>query len=555
MSILRTFVLAVLLPAGALRSAPAKDDAAWPREIRSGGSSIVLYEPQVESMKGDLLKVRAAISVTPKGQTDPVFGALWATAKMRTDRDARTVTMVSTKVDRLRFPEITDEQEATMKGIVEKETGHWQIVVGLDQLAALLASAERERKTSDELKSDPPKILVEKELAVLVVIDGEPRLQAVESSSLQRVVNTPFGILFDPKAKAYFISNGDFWYQSRAATGPYAPVARPTAEVAKVTEAMKKARKDAQKEAQNDAPKDGAGDAVEKPPKTETPPKLLVTTEPAELISFDGPPDYVPVQGVSDLLYAKNTEGSVLVDLGSQRTFVLLSGRWFAAKTLEGPWTFVASDKLPASFAKIPAGAPVADALSFVAGTPQAEDALLDAEIPQTTAVNRSDASLKVQYDGAPKFEDIPGTGLNYAVNSSTQVLSQGAKYYACDQGVWYVSDSPDGPWAVSTTRPDTVDQIPPSSPAYNTKYVYIYDSTPDVVYVGYTPGYMGSYAWGPTVVYGTGWNYRPWYGTYYYPRPYTWGFRVGYNPWGGWSFGCGYSSGFYSWGLSLKHI
>jgi hypothetical protein len=70
-----------------------------------------------------------------------------------------------------------------------------------------------------------------------------------------------------------------------------------------------------------------------------------------------------------------------------------------------------------------------------------------------------------------------------------------------------------------------------------------IYDSTTDVVYVGYTPGYMGCYVHGPTVVYGTGYYYSPWYGPYYYPRPATFSFSMHYNPWTGWSMWFHYSA------------
>ena len=79
---------------------------------------------------------------------------------------------------------------------------------------------------------------------------------------------------------------------------------------------------------------------------------------------------------------------------------------------------------------------------------------------------------------------------------------------------------------------------IPPSCPVYYVRYVQIYDVTPEVVYVGYTPGYTGCYVSGPTVIYGTGYHYRPWYGSVYYPRPVTYGFSVHYNPWTGWSMG-----------------
>jgi hypothetical protein len=96
----------------------------------------------------------------------------------------------------------------------------------------------------------------------------------------------------------------------------------------------------------------------------------------------------------------------------------------------------------------------------------------------------------------------------------------------------------------VATSVPQEIQDIPPECPAYNVKYVYIYDSTPEVVYVGYTPAYCGSYVYGGCVVYGTGWWYRPWYGYYYYPRPVTWGFGVHFNPVTGWGFSYGVSFG-----------
>jgi hypothetical protein len=81
----------------------------------------------------------------------------------------------------------------------------------------------------------------------------------------------------------------------------------------------------------------------------------------------------------------------------------------------------------------------------------------------------------------------------------------------------------------------------------YDVRYVDIYDSTPDVVYVGYLPGYLGCYPSYGTVVYGTGYRYRAWRGrNHYYPHRFTWGFHARYNPWlSRWSFGFSYGSGF----------
>jgi hypothetical protein len=77
--------------------------------------------------------------------------------------------------------------------------------------------------------------------------------------------------------------------------------------------------------------------------------------------------------------------------------------------------------------------------------------------------------------------------------------------------------------------------------------YVKIYGSTPEVVYVGYTPGYYGTVVTSSNVVvYGTGWYDPPYVGAYWYGAPYTYGYGVVFN-WGvasGW--GYAYASSYY---------
>ena len=279
------------------------------------------------------------------------------------------------------------------------------------------------------------------------------------------------------------------------------------------------------------------------------PPVVVVATEPTELVVSDGEPKWTPV-GEGALLYVSNTETPWVREVATNQVYVLLSGRWFRAASPSGPWTFVRADQLPPTFAKIPAASDIGGVRVSVAGTEEAEDAVLDAAIPKTTAINRSEAKLEVQYEGEPKFEKIAGTSVSLAVNTPAQVLHIGSQYYAVDNGVWFVAPSPKGPWAVADVVPeDQIQQIPPSSPAYNTTYVHVYQSTPQVVYVGYTPGYMWSYPYYGVPVYGTGFYYRPYPG-YFYPRPYTFGFHVGYNPWTGWNFGMSWNVGFMHFGM-----
>lgn len=176
---------------------------------------------------------------------------------------------------------------------------------------------------------------------------------------------------------------------------------------------------------------------------------------------------------------------------------------------------------------------------------------MLDAQIPQTTAIKRSEATLTVSYDGEPQFEPITGTSVSYAVNTGAQVLLIDGRYYACDDGVWFTATSPTGPWAVADSIPEAeIQKIPPSSPVYNTTHVHAYESTREVVYVGYTPGYMWSFPYYGVPVYGTGWYYPPYWGAAYYPRPPTWGLHVGYNPWTGWNVGLSWTNGFFTFGV-----
>src|SRR5271165_2370648 len=84
----------------------------------------------------------------------------------------------------------------------------------------------------------------------------------------------------------------------------------------------------------------------------------------------------------------------------NQRFYVLISGRWFGASLLEGPWEFVPYNQLPQDFSKIPPTHPKANALVSVPGTPQANEAVIANSIPQTATVERNEAKLDLTYDG-----------------------------------------------------------------------------------------------------------------------------------------------------------
>jgi hypothetical protein len=145
-------------------------------------------------------------------------------------------------------------------------------------------------------------------------------------------------------------------------------------------------------------------------------------------------------------------------------------------------------------------------------------------------------------YDGEPKLAPIAGTPLEYVVNAASPTLRVAPdEWYALRAGVWFKARSAAGPWAVAKSVPAVIYSIPPSSPLHYVTYVQIYGVGPDVVYEGYTPGYLGTVVTPEgVVVYGTGYEYEPWIGEVYYAPPATWDVMAQpvYNPAVGWSYG-----------------
>ena len=516
-------VAAVVVLSGNRVSIAIEED--WPREIRVPEGKIVIYQPQLESFEGNTLTGRAAVSVTPKDAAEPTFGAVWMSARVSTDRNTRMMTLLDVSVTNTRFPKADPAKLEKLSSILEAEIPRWNLEISLDRILAMLELVEKEQAAATGLKSTPPKIIFSTQPAMLVTIDGEPKLDAVEKSNVKRVVNTPFLILSDPATGKYYLYGGNRWFSAFSMTGPWTAEPNLPSSVRSVAELNF-----------------GVNPESEKEGKDEPVPQIIVATKPTELIQSAGQPKYSMI-GDTDLMYMDNTESDVFVEIESQRYYVLLSGRWFAAASLKGPWSHVASDKLPADFAKIPEGSAKGHVLAQIAGTRQAEEAVLDTYIPQTASIDRGKATLAVEYDGKPKFEKIEGTDMYYAVNTTYSVIRIGknSKYYACHEAVWFAADNPVGPWVVCVSVPQVIYTIPPSCPIYNVKYVYVYESTPTVVYVGYTTGYVGCYVHGHTVVYGTGHHYHGWHGHAYYARPHTWGFAVRYNPYtGNWGFAVG---------------
>ncbi|MBT8302794.1 MAG: hypothetical protein KJO63_15830, partial [Maribacter sp.] len=186
----------------------------WPRVIEKGKHTITLYQPQPETLDGNILKGRMALSI--KDDKDKIkFGALWFTVRLATDLESRTAALESMGISKVKFPDIENEKDIEkLKEIIIMDIESTEFVMSLDKIISSLESVDMEQQLEDQLNNKAPKIYFRKVPTVLVVIDGEPKLKSVENSKMEYVPNTPFFIV-KHKGK-FYLKGANRWYTSNA---------------------------------------------------------------------------------------------------------------------------------------------------------------------------------------------------------------------------------------------------------------------------------------------------------------------------------------------------
>jgi hypothetical protein len=487
------------------------EDAPWPRTRSTNGHTVTLHLPQVERWTSNSFQARAVVQVKPAKAKKELLGVAWFEAHGTVDRSNRVVMLDRFEVTRVSFPEATDNGSNAL-AIIREVIPAGARTVSLDYLVTALGFAQAAaRQGASGIKHDPPQILWVTNRTKLVRIDGEPVLRPVSGTSLERVINTPALLVRDTQGNRFYLEGSGRWFAASSISGPWSLAQSPPPDVSALT---------------TNAPTASLAD--------EAPPQIIISTSSAELLVTAGAPDYRPIHGTK-LQYVADSNCQIFYHPEERAVYLLLSGRWFKATSFKGPWNYVAPNNLPSEFAKIPANSPQAMVLSSVPETRQAEMAMIEASVPTTATVNRKSAKLQLTYDGEPKFKPISGTSMSYAVNAQVPVIKTGSDFYALDKGVWFTGKSATGPWEVATEVPEEIYTIPPTSPVYYATYARVYDSDEDSVETGYTSGYTGSYEDDGTMVYGTGYDYEPWYGDdYYYGWGWSWGYCYYYVPWWG---------------------
>jgi hypothetical protein len=509
-----------LLFLGCISSGVAQENDAsleFPRTINAADGTVVFYTPQIDGWtEYASITARLAVAVTPLGEEEATYGVVEFTADTDPNLEERIVAVENLDISLTSFGVDDASRRKLLDSIVRSTAQDTTHYVPLDVMLTYIAP---DKSVPDEkgLSYEPPPIFYSSSPAVLLMVDGELILSVIDETRLEYVVNTNWD-LFRYKEKEWYLRYEDRWLKNKndQLEGSWHWDNRLPGDF-------------------DDLPGDSNWEEVRAfipPAKGEAEePTVFFSNRPAELIVTDGDPGFRTV-GPSGLEYVSDTESDIF--RYEHMLYYLVSGRWFSAGQLDGPWAHVA--ELPVVFASIPIDHAKAHVLAAVPGTEEARLAVLEASIPRTATINR-DAGDKVNvlFQGDPVFELIEGTDMQRAANSYDDIILVEEVYYLCQSGVWYRSEVLDGPWTVADMIPAAIYTIPPSSASYHVTHVHVYESDDETVSTGYTSGYLGVSIGFGVAMYGSGWYHPPYYGypgyPYYYPYPYSYGASSWYNP------------------------
>ncbi|HTE24620.1 hypothetical protein [Flavitalea sp.] len=482
-------------------------DVTFPRQLTNEGSVLTMYQPQVDSWEQyKRLHYRMAFTLKPN-QGQEVSGVLYMSADTEANMETHRVVVNNFSTSKINFPSLEEsdakKMEETVRSFMSPDRS---LVMSIEQIVACTPKVDTVKTVV--LNNNPPVIFTSKRPTLLLAVEGSPVRAPASKENLDYVVNAGYPLFFSTPDSAWYLYDGLGWQQAKESGGPWAFTA-------KIPVSLVNLAKDT-----NWTMLKGTVPAVSKPDKKM--PGIFYSEKVAELILFEGEPAYKTISGTK-LKFATNTTSDIFFSGSDKQFYYLTAGRWFSSNSLNGPWTYATPD-LPADFAQIPESSPAAAVLPFVPGTEQAKDAVMIAQIPTTIQVNATEAAKQVNipYSGEPTFKPIDSTSLSYAVNTTEKVIKvNDTAYYACVKGIWFNSNTPNGPWQTSTSVPPVIYAQPVSSPVYNVTYVTQTVTSPNVIESSYTAGYLGVFAvavpLGIMIAVGTGFYHPPFY---YYP-PY----------------------------------
>ena len=145
-------------------------ESSWPRPFTSGGSTFMVYQPQVDRWNENLVDFYCAVELKTGKESAPRYGVVWLQARTEVDKVNRLVTLDQAKITKVKFPSAPDK-ELELTGLLETKLPGATKTISLDRLEAAL-ELDADAVKGVGVKNDPPKVIIAKKPSMLVVRGG-----------------------------------------------------------------------------------------------------------------------------------------------------------------------------------------------------------------------------------------------------------------------------------------------------------------------------------------------------------------------------------------------
>ncbi|MCP4833745.1 MAG: hypothetical protein GY895_03180 [Phycisphaera sp.] len=498
----------------------------WPRSISRDGGTIIVQAPRIDRWTDDTLTATfvAAVGFGDEGDVSGgEVGSFTITARVFQNSETSEATLYNVEVVSTAFGVgvAADRAGRLAKAVLPSNP----VTMPLERLLARITADTVIDVPTSVTSSEAPRVVYRTEPTTLLQLPTPMRTRDY-APGIETVVGVPqplFKVTVDGSVDWYLFDGSGWLTSADLMSEDWADVRELPAPI-----------RDLPADARYDAFRT-AIDAIDDAPVAV--PRVAHVDGPAALVVVDGDPSWEPIPQ-TNLLRATNTTSDLLLDTDDGRYYLLSSGRWFTASEPAGDWERLAAADVPAGFRSIPADdGSASHVLASIPGTHESRAAIVRTQVPEIAAIDRKAASLDVVYDGAPRFQRIDGTSMQYAVNADVPVIRIQGRCHAVKDAVWFTAPRATGPWSVATSVPDEIYTIPSDHPLYPVTFVQVLLVDDDVVVCGYGAGYENVYVDGGTVVYGTGFWWPTWYwssgywSSWYWHHPPCWGWAHWYDP------------------------
>ncbi|MEE8340362.1 MAG: hypothetical protein V3R56_09475 [Xanthomonadales bacterium] len=182
-----------------------------------------------------------------------------------------------------------------------------------------------------------------------------------------------------------------------------------------------------------------------------SPPRIVVSNSPVELLLIDGPPSMASIAS-TQLEFVVNTDRDIFHQKESDTWYVLEQGSWLSNNMLSsGDW--FSTTELPRDFLT----------LQLNSDWPQVTKAMppRTPQQPPAPFIISYEPTELIRVEGEAVIEEIPGTVLRFVRNTSSDLFLFADRYYLLAAGRWFSTKDLKRRWSAVKKLPEVFAQIP----------------------------------------------------------------------------------------------